>query len=239
MSAVLLEVCVDDAEGLDAAIAGGADRIELCAALALGGLTPSIGLMKRAAEAPIPVFAMIRPRAGGFVFSPDEIALMETEIDAARAAGLSGVVLGASRPDHGLDLPTLARLIERADGLGRTLHRAFDLTPDKEAALEQAITLGFDRVLTSGGALKAIDGLATLKALHAQAAGRISLMPGSGVTAANAAALLESGVRELHASCARPLEEGDATLLRFGFASEALRRTDRETVRTLKAVLSG
>ncbi|MFP5078437.1 copper homeostasis protein CutC [Rhizobium sp. YIM 134829] len=239
MGAVLLEVCVDDAEGLDAAVAGGADRIELCAALALGGLTPSIGLMKRAAEAPIPVFAMIRPRAGSFVFSETEVAIMEAEIDAARASGLAGVVLGANRADHSLDEATLARLLRRAEGLGHTLHRAFDLTPDKAAALEQAITLGFDRILTSGGALKAIDALPALAALEKQAAGRIRLMPGSGVTAANAAALLETGVRELHASCARPIGGEDPLLLDFGFASEAMRRTDCETVRALKAAISG
>ena len=98
MSAVTLEICVDGADGLIAAVAGGADRIELCSALALGGLTPSPGLMTLAARAPVPVYAMIRPRAGDFVFSPAEIDQMRREIDAVREAGLAGVVLGARVP---------------------------------------------------------------------------------------------------------------------------------------------
>src|SRR5690606_30778488 len=105
-----LEICIDSPSGHAAAIAGGADRIELCSALALGGLTPSPGLMARAAKAPIPVHALIRPRAGDFSFTEDEIATMEADIDAARAAGLRGVVLGATHADGTLDAETLRRL---------------------------------------------------------------------------------------------------------------------------------
>ncbi|HCO54934.1 MAG TPA: copper homeostasis protein CutC, partial [Pelagibacterium sp.] len=119
----ILEICVDDAAGLAAAISGGADRIELCSSLALGGLTPTPGLMALAATSPIPVYAMIRPRAGDFVFSRDDVATMETDIDAARSAGLSGVVLGATHPDGRLDTAILERLVTRASGLGLTLHR--------------------------------------------------------------------------------------------------------------------
>ena len=103
MPDILLEVCVEDAIGLQAAINGGAGRIELCSALGLGGLTPSPGLMAEAARSPIPVMAMIRPRAGGFVWSTEDLRQMKADIAAARTAGLAGVVLGASRPDGRLD----------------------------------------------------------------------------------------------------------------------------------------
>ncbi len=147
---VTLEVCVDTAEGLDQAIRGGADRVELCSALALGGLTPSPGLMRLAARRGA-VMAMVRPRAGGFVPGPDEMAQMEADIAAARAAGLAGVVFGASLPDGRLDLAAMARLVAAAQGMEVVLHRAFDLCPDPDAALEQAVALGVTRILTSGG----------------------------------------------------------------------------------------
>ncbi len=131
---ITLEVCVDDAAGLDAAIAGGADRIELCSALTLGGLTPSAGLMAIAAGAAVPVYAMIRPRGGDFVFSSRELDQMRAEIDAVRSAGLAGVVLGASRPDGMLDGSMLQALAEHAKGLGLSLHRAFDCVPDEHLA---------------------------------------------------------------------------------------------------------
>ncbi|MGL5010398.1 MAG: copper homeostasis protein CutC, partial [Paracoccaceae bacterium] len=140
MADILIEICVDDAPGLAAAIAGGADRIELCAALALGGLTPSAGFRQHAASAPIPVYPMIRPRPGDFTFTDAEITLMEHDIVTARSLGLAGVVLGASHPDGTLDTNTLARLITAAGPLGLTLHRAFDLTPDPIAALDTAIS---------------------------------------------------------------------------------------------------
>ncbi len=153
---VLLEVCVDSPKGLAAAIEGGANRIELCSALELGGLTPVAGLMKAAAAAPIPVYAMIRPHAGPFIFDAADEAAMMADIDAVRAFGLEGVVIGANRPDGTLDMPLIRRLKAHAAGLGSTLHRAFDLVPDADAALEQAVELGFERILTSGCTPKAI-----------------------------------------------------------------------------------
>ena len=123
----LLEVCVADALSLAEAIAGGADRIELCSSLELGGLTPTPGLIGQAAEAPIPIYAMVRPRSGDFVFDTGDLDCMYREIDAVRAAGLAGVVLGASRPDGTLDTAMLEKLSRHASGLGTTLHRAIDL----------------------------------------------------------------------------------------------------------------
>ncbi|WP_225030259.1 copper homeostasis protein CutC [Xinfangfangia pollutisoli] len=231
-----LEVCVDDPTGLAAAVQGGADRIELCAALALGGLTPSAGFMAQAAGCGVPVLAMIRPRPGDFVFSARAEAVMRSDIDMARQAGLSGVVLGANLPDGRLDLVLLRRLVAAAQGLDLTLHRSFDLTPDLDLALDQAIELGFRRVLTSGGAVTAAQGLARLQALRDRAAGRIAILPGAGIGAANAALFRAAGFDQLHASCSAPWP-APPDLLRLGFAAAGARRTDAAAVRALRAAL--
>lgn len=233
----ILEICVDDPAGLAAAIAGGADRIELCSALSVGGLTPSPGLMALASSSPIPAYAMIRPRAGDFVFNEPEIAAMEADIDAARAAGLPGIVLGATHPDGSLDIATLERLITSASGLDITLHRAFDLAPDFIEAVDQAIGLGFARILTSGGARRAIDGLDALKQIIAHAAGRIAIMPGSGVTAENAGTFLALGATDLHASASRPLDVPPGRAAELGYVTPGMKQTDPDLVAALKAAI--
>ncbi|HWD67878.1 MAG TPA: copper homeostasis protein CutC [Caulobacteraceae bacterium] len=230
-----LEVCVDTPEGLETALAAGADRIELCAALALHGLTPAPGLMARAAGGN--AWPMIRPRAGDFVFSPAEDDAMRRDIDAARAAGLPGVVLGASRPNGELDADLLARLIAHAAGLGHSLHRAFDLAPDLGVALETAIALGFERVLTSGGAHTAPEGAAHLADLVAVASGRIVVMAGSGVTANNVGDLVRAtGVTEVHASCSGPAVSR-AEVDTLGFEDPGRRETSADAVRAMAAAL--
>ena len=234
--AVRLEVCVDSSAGLATAVSGGADRVELCSALPVGGLTPSAGFMAEAAVCGVPVVAMIRPRAGDFVFSAAELAQMEVDIAAARTAGLAGVVLGASLQDGRLDMAALTRLIGAAKGMECILHRAFDLVPNPEQALEQAIDAGFSRILTSGGARTAEAGAARIAALVTQARGRISIMPGSGISPANAARFVAMGITDLHGSCALPhAVSGPAVDLDFGPATE--RRTDAATVRALKDCL--
>lgn len=232
----MLEVCVDTAAGLDAAVAGGANRIELCAALAVGGLTPSAGLLARASACGVPVVAMIRPRAGDFVWSAAEIAMMEAEIDAVRAAGLAGVVLGASLPDGRLDLGTLRRLVAASAGLELVLHRAIDLAPDMGAALEEAVALGFHRILTSGGETTAERGAARIAALIDQAAGRITVMPGSGVNPGNAALLKGLGIREIHASCSAQTPVS-GRVVEMAFAPPLRRQTDANAVRALRKAL--
>jgi len=231
---MILEVCVDDAGGLAAAIEGGADRIELCAALALGGLTPPPGLMALAARAPIPVMAMIRPRAGGFVWSAQEGRQMRDDIAAARAAGLSGVVIGASLADGRLDADLLAELVAEARGMDLTLHRAIDLVPDRDAALGLCRALGIGRVLTSGGARTAAEGARALAAMAGQG---VTIMPGGGIAADTAAALVRAtGAREIHASCSVPATP-DVRLMAFGFLPPGQRRTDVDKVRALRQAL--
>ena len=207
----VLEVCVDNPAGLAAALAGGADRIDMCAALGFGGLTPSAGLMALASKAQrrtgVPVYAMIRPRAGNFCYDDTEMAVMLADVAQARAAGLAGVVLGAGLADGGLDVGRLAGLVAAACGIGLTLHRVFDLVPDFGAALEQAVALGFRRVLTSGGTATAVQGLAELARLQVQAAGRLVIMPGAGIDA-DAVAVLRRRLclREVHASCSEVMD---------------------------------
>ncbi|KSV80879.1 copper homeostasis protein CutC [Sinorhizobium sp. Sb3] len=239
MSDIKLEVCVDDADGLYAAIEGGADRIELCAALSVGGLTPNPGLMALAGPPPVPVYAMIRPRPGDFVFSAADLDVMRRDIDAARDAGLAGVVLGASLADGRLDTSMLIKLTGHAAGLRMTLHRAFDLVPDFTEAMEVAVELGFERILTSGGARSAPQAIDRLAEIVDLAKGRLSIMPGSGVTLDTVDALLDRvTVSEVHSSCSVREPAQDPRLVEMGFVSADRRRTDAETVRAMKARLS-
>lgn len=237
MPDILLEVCVEDASGLQVAINGGAGRIELCSALALGGLTPSPGLMAEAARSPVPVMAMIRPRAGGFVWSTEDLRQMKADIAAARTAGLAGVVLGASRPDGRLDEWMLTTLLNEAQGMDTTLHRCFDLTPDKPQALETAIHLGFPRILTSGGTPSAPEGADPLHTLFQQAADRITLMPGAGIRPETLPALRHLPLREIHASCSMPEPEA-AAIAAMGFGPPERRVTSEPAVRALVAALA-
>jgi copper homeostasis protein len=195
-----IEICVDSPEGLAAAIAARPDRIELCSALALDGLTPGPGLVRMAAGAGVPVMAMIRPRAGNFVFGPADRDSALADIEHVQAAGLAGVVLGANLPDGRLDTAALAVQVQHSKGLDLTLHRAFDITPDPFAALEDAIDLGFSRILTSGQAATAPEGAGLLARLVRAARGRIAIMAGAGVRAAHARALAATGVQALHGS---------------------------------------
>jgi copper homeostasis protein len=197
----LFESCID---ALDAALAsarGGAGRVELCARLDVGGTTPDAGLVAQCVAAvAIPVFVMIRPRGGAFVYDRDEMAAMEAGIAAARAAGAHGVVFGALRPDATIDAESMRRLIDRARPLPVTCHKAIDATRDPLEALDALLALGIDRVLTSGGADTAAAGAATIARMVARAGDALVVMAGGSVRAHNVAALVrETGVREVHA----------------------------------------
>ncbi|WP_296616497.1 copper homeostasis protein CutC [Sphingomonas sp.] len=238
MSAIL-EICVDDAAGVDAAVAGGADRIELCSALELGGLTPSAALLDHALRTGCPVHMMIRPRAGGFVYSEDDVALMVEEIGAAGARGVDGVVVGALRPDGELDREALARFRDAAGEAVIVLHRAIDLVADPVAAVGQAIALGYDKILSSGGAATAVEGMTTLAAMVAAAGERLSIIAGSGISPDNVERIVAAtGVREVHGSASRPGPEPDEATLRLGFAAGPRRATDRAIVQRLRTALT-
>jgi len=236
----LLEVCVADADSLAAAIEGGADRIELCSALELGGLTPGPGLIALAAQAPMPVMAMVRPRSGDFVFSRADVEAMRADIEAIRTAGLAGVVLGASKPDGRLDEEVLKLLVEASAGLALTLHRAIDLVPDWRDGIDLAIELGFERILTSGGAANALAGRDTIADMLAHAGERITIMAGSGVTPANVADLLAGLLlKEVHSSCAATMLTAGEKAVALGFADPTRRQTKAEIVAALKRAITG
>ncbi|MBD8065657.1 copper homeostasis protein CutC [Devosia sp. PTR5] len=238
MTRPLLEICVDDADGLGAAIDGGADRIELCAALELGGLTPSPGLVSLAGAAGVPSRAMIRHRPGDFVFSPLEADAMLGDIDMALESGLGGVVLGASLEDGRLDRRLLERLCGRAGGLGRTLHRAFDLVPDFRDAVEMAVDLGFDTILTSGGMPTCLEGLDNLTRVVDYAAGRITIMPGSGLAPQIIGVLRRTlPLSAVHGSASVLADPSSPAAERLGFSSQTRRRTSARNVAALRAAL--
>jgi copper homeostasis protein len=198
---MLIEVCAYSVDDCLAAEGAGANRIELCAGRAEGGITPGLGLIRQArAATSLPLFVMIRPRGGDFVYSAYELAAMEADIEAARLAGADGVVLGTLLPDGRVDRETTRRLVACASPLPVTFHRSFDLTVDAHTALDVLIELGIQTVLTSGQQPRAIDALPLLEALAKQANGKISIMAGSGVNAQNAVLLAQTGVSALHMS---------------------------------------
>lgn len=243
MSGVELEICVEDTAGVAAAIAGGADRIELCSALMVGGLTPSAALTDAALELAgaggVKVHAMIRPRGGDFTYNDTELALAIAEARMLVAQGIDGLVFGAVR-DGRIDEPALQRWVEtvRADSatVRLTLHRAVDVIDDPVEAVDVAVRLGFDRILTSGGATGAPDGVATIARMVERADGRIRIMGGAGVRPDNAARVLAAGIHDLHGSASRAGEELPAKLVALGFGPVP-RPTDPDTVHALRAII--
>lgn len=206
----LLEVCAGDIDSVIAAAQGGASRVELCSALGEGGVTPSIGFIRSALKVPgIRVHVLIRPRGGDFLYTPQEVDCMVDDIVAAREAGVHGVVIGALTPDGEIDMNACRKMMEAAAGINVTFHRAFDLCRDPFKALEDIISLGCDRILTSGQAQTALEGKENLAELVKQADGRIIILAGAGVSQSNAAEILNaSGTGEIHASARTSVESG-------------------------------
>jgi len=199
---ITIEVCVDNIESLLTAQQSGADRIELCSALALGGLTANAGFVQKSLDlATIPLYAIIRPRAGDFVYSEQEIDIMVSDIKFMKLLGIQGVVIGVLTPDGNIDEAALKRLMSASRDIGVTFHRAFDLCNDPKKALEILIDAGCERILTSGQQGTAQQGCDLIKELVIQADDRISIMPGAGVNPQNAAHIISrTQVSELHLS---------------------------------------
>jgi copper homeostasis protein len=197
----LVEAAVETLEDALAAKRAGADRIELCANLGVGGITPSAGLIASVVQqVNHPVFVMIRPRGGDFVYAADEIDAMIEDIDRARPLGIAGIVTGALRPDGSVDVDSMRRLMSPAAGLPVTFHRAFDVVANRTEALEQVIDIGASRVLTSGGAETAPEGASAIAMLVDQAGERISIIAGGTIRDHNVRDVIaRTGVREVHA----------------------------------------
>lgn len=239
-TATKLEICVDDLHGVRAAVAGGADRLELCSALSLGGLTPSEALTAAAVKAGVPVHAMVRPRSGDFDHDEDEIALIENDIARLADLGVSGVVVGAADTRGELNERALARFREAAKDLAIVLHRVIDLAPDPVAAARIAASLGYDYVLTSGGATCAMDGMLTIGRMVAETRGALNVIAGGGVAPGNVAMLVRAtGVTQIHASASRPRDWTDSRIENFGFASGPRRVTETTRVAALKQAIAG
>lgn len=197
-----IEVCVDNLESVATANCFPIDRIELCSALSVGGLTPNYGFIRQALQlSQVPLALMIRPRAGDFLYSPTEVESMVEEIHQARELGIQAVVFGALTATGEIDMPTCRALVIAAQGMEITFHRAFDLCAEPTYALEQLIDLGCHRLLTSGQAATAYQGIPMLQRLVKQADGRIQMMAGCGINAENVREIIEqTGVDEIHFS---------------------------------------
>jgi copper homeostasis protein len=205
----ILEVCAGSLTSALNAQAGGAHRIELCDNLDEGGTTPSPGVIIQAVRLlTIPVFVLIRPRPGDFIYSDAEFGAMKEDILFCKTHGAKGVVLGILKADGSVDTERTGELVELARPMKVTFHRAFDLTAEPFQALEDIISLGIERILTSGQASNAIDGADLIKQLNNRSNNRIIIMPGSGITEKNVTELIRiTGAMEIHGSL-RSLVEG-------------------------------
>jgi copper homeostasis protein len=199
---ILLEIIATCAEECTAIEQAGGNRIELCSALALGGLTPSAALVQRARAATrLPIMMMLRPREGGFCYSAEEFRQMALDLKFGLAAGVDGFVFGCLTPEGDVDVRRTAHLVKLAGARQSVFHRAFDATPDPLAAMERLVELGVTRILTSGQQPNALDGADLLRQLVVQAAGRIEILPGAGIRAEQIANLVQrTGVTQVHAS---------------------------------------
>lgn len=247
--AQILEICIDSLFSARAAISGGADRLELCSALALGGLTPYTALLRQIRkESTIPVRCLMRPRSGDFLYAPEEIELMACQMKELKDAGADGFVIGCLKPDGTLDTEAMQVLTDAADGSGLTLHRCIDVSADPAKAYLEAAALGIDTVLTSGAASSCTGGIAQLQkllTLRDQIDGPEVLI-GAGVNAANIHALRASlpSARAFHASC-KELIESEMKFRRMdipmglpGLDEWHIQQTDVHQVRALKQAIS-
>ncbi|WP_344983912.1 copper homeostasis protein CutC [Deinococcus rubellus] len=222
----VIEVCVESIDAVQAAQEGGADRVELCAGLSEGGLTPSLGTVRGAlAVARVPLHVIVRPRGGNFVYSDSEFNSMLDDVKILREVGVQGVVIGCLTPDALVDVPRTQALVAQAGSLSVTFHRAFDLTADAAQALEHLVICGVDRVLTSGQQVTALEGVPLLQSLLAQARGRIIILGCGRIRPDSVTELLRQiPLSEIHFSAQRPVSDALAARpdrMYFGSSEES------------------
>jgi copper homeostasis protein len=239
---VQLEIAVQDVAGARIASHAGADRVELCSALSLGGVTPSAGVIEAVlAASSCPVHVLVRPRPGDFRYSPDEVDTLLADVRLAIAAGAHGVVVGALNDRAGVDEVVLDRVLDAAGAADVTFHRAFDLVVDAGAALDRLAARGVRRVLTSGGASSAVAGVAGIGRIVGLAAGRVQIMAGGGVTLESIPVLASVGVDAVHLSAKRERQVPGGFSLGSDSTEGVMRwdETDAELVARARAAVSG
>ncbi|MFC1887728.1 copper homeostasis protein CutC [Candidatus Cloacimonadota bacterium] len=231
---MILEICTDNLNDAIIAADNGADRIELNSALKLGGLTPSIGLVKAVkSKVEIPVIAMLRPRAGGFRYSPAEFSTMLMDAMELIDAGVDGIAFGILNEYNEIDTVRCQEIVVMDSNIEWVFHRAFDDIEDHRENLGCLIKLGFNRVLTSGGCKIALEGLKLLRELNYAAAGRIAILAGSGINKDNVQYIVEnSGCKEIHASLSRQTVMGRGSLF-----STILNRISSDEVKKVRSIL--
>ncbi|MXV51598.1 copper homeostasis protein CutC [Pedobacter sp. HMF7647] len=231
-----LEICANSIQSALNAQTGGASRIEFCDNILEGGTTPSYGAIKQVVEhLTIPVFVLIRPRGGDFVYSDEEFAAMKDDIQFCKEIGCRGIVTGILKADGTVDVQRTTKLVELAKPLQLTFHRAFDDCVNMDQSLEDIIQLGFDRILTSGGKPTAFEAISTLSELVKKADNRIKIVPGSGITETNIIDIATAtGAEEFHTT-AKTLRQGVHYSM---FNDETIVQTDTEKVRAISKILN-
>jgi copper homeostasis protein len=209
-SHILLEVCVGSVADVEAALAAGADRLELCSALELGGLTPSTALVEATLSvSPVPIVVMVRPRAGGFCYDDHEFKMMLRDACRFLEMGASGIVFGILDRQGRIDRPRSQDLIHLADSFETVFHRAFDFVRDRRSAIDQLAEMECSRILTSGGKHNAHAGASALRALITYAGRRIEILPAGGINAENAAEIVRiAGCNQVHIGASMPQDDG-------------------------------
>ena len=232
---MIVEICANSFESAVAAQNAGADRIELCTQLAVGGLTPSHQLIKKVvSELSIPVHVLIRPRKGNFCYSKEELNIMKNDIEFCKNIGCSGVVSGVLESNLTINLIATQQLIETANGIDFTFHRAFDCVKDPLVALENLIALKIKRVLSSGLKPSAIEGISLLSEMNKIANQQIEIMPGSGINLDNVLQFKNKGFTSIHLSATQQPEKKSASYFEGGVEGVS----DEKTIRKIMSLVS-
>jgi copper homeostasis protein len=207
-----LEICANSYQSAINAQKAGADRIEICSELSVGGITPSYGFLKKVSEKiTIPVHVLIRPRSGDFCYSDDEFEIMKSNINLSKELGFNGIVSGVLNADNSIDIQRTKELITLSKPLSFTFHRAFDCASNPEKNLENLIEIGVNRLLTSGLQVKAENGIELLKKLLKIAQNKLIILPGSGINSKNALLFKEAGFQEIHTSASKIIHTENST----------------------------
>ena len=232
---MIVEICANSFESAMAAQSGGADRIELCTQLAVGGLTPSHHLIKKVvSKLSIPIHVLIRPRKGNFCYSKEELNIMKNDIEFCKNIACSGVVSGVLQSDLTIDLIAIKQLVEAANGLDFTFHRAFDCVKNPLVSLENLIDLKIKRVLSSGLKPSAIEGISLLSDMNKMANQQIEIMPGSGINLGNVLQFKNKGFTSVHLSATQQPEKKSASFFEGG--TEGV--SDEKTIRKIMSLVS-